>query len=159
MFLFIMQEAMENLDRVWSEHNIEAPSFSWDPDGNGSSINGTITGWHTLRTGTVFKFFSALYADDGAFMLSSRDSMTNGTIQASIQKEYGATDTNISYYINQTNTTVINITTPTNKQNAVFEAVSAPSKTPTPDIPSHAAASSQPSHTTAEFTFTQRTPK
>ena len=44
--------------------------------------------------------------------------------QASIQKEYGATDTHISYYINQTNATVINITTPTNKQNAVFEAIS-----------------------------------
>ena len=44
--------------------------------------------------------------------------------QASIQKEYGATDTHISYYINQTNATIINITTPTNKQNAVFEAIS-----------------------------------
>ena len=44
--------------------------------------------------------------------------------QASIQEEYRATDTHISYYINQTNATVINITTPTNKQNAVFKAIS-----------------------------------
>lgn len=44
--------------------------------------------------------------------------------QASIQEEYGATDTHIFYYINQTNATIINITTPTNKQNAVFKAIS-----------------------------------
>ena len=44
--------------------------------------------------------------------------------QASIQEKFGATDTHISYYINQTDATIINITTTTNKQSAVFEAIS-----------------------------------
>ena len=78
LFLFIMQAAMETLEAVWSQHNIEAPSFSWDPDSEDGSINGTITTQPTNRTGTVFQFFRSLYADDGAFMFSSRDDMIKG---------------------------------------------------------------------------------
>ena len=78
--------------------------------------------------------------------------------QACIKEEYGAPDTHISYYINQTSATTINITTPTNKQNTISRP-SAPSKTPTTGIPLLTAASSQPFHTTAKFTFTQLTPR
>ena len=78
LFLFIMQAAMETLEAVWSQHNIEAPSFSWDPDSEDGSINGTITTQPTHRAGTIFQFFRSLYADDGAFMFSSRDDMING---------------------------------------------------------------------------------
>ena len=74
-----MQAAMETLEAVWSKHNIVAPNTSWDPDSNDGSINGTMTGQPThRRTGTIFQFFCSLYADDGAFMFSSRDNMTNG---------------------------------------------------------------------------------
>ena len=31
MFFFVMQAPMETLEAAWSKHNIEAPSFSWDP--------------------------------------------------------------------------------------------------------------------------------
>ena len=62
-----------SLDR---EHNIETPSFSWDPDSN----DGSITGQPTGRTGTIFQFFRSLYADDGAFMFSSRDAYGTHTL-------------------------------------------------------------------------------
>ena len=78
LFLFIMQAAMETLEAVWSDHNIEAPSFSWDPDSDDRSINGTITGQLTRKTGTISQLFRSLYADDGAFMFSSRGDMING---------------------------------------------------------------------------------
>ena len=72
-----MQVAMETLEAVWSKHDIEASSFNWDPDRDDGSINGTITGQLTHRTGTILKSFCSLYADDGAFMFSSRDDMIN----------------------------------------------------------------------------------
>ena len=65
-----MQAEMENLEVVWSEHNIEPPSFSWDPDSHDGSINGTKTGQLTRRTGTI--------SNSSAFMFSSRDDMING---------------------------------------------------------------------------------
>ena len=67
------------LEAVWGEHNIEAPRFSWDRDGDGGSINGTISGQLTHKTGTIFQFFRTIYADDGSFMFSSRDAMINRT--------------------------------------------------------------------------------
>ena len=45
---------METLEAVWSEHHIEAPSFSWDPDSEDGYINGTIITQPTHRTGTIF---------------------------------------------------------------------------------------------------------
>ena len=54
MFLFIILAAMETLEAVWSERYIEAPSFGWNTDSDDSSINGTITGQITHRTGTIF---------------------------------------------------------------------------------------------------------
>ena len=40
LILFSMQAAVEALDSVWSEYNIEAPiSFMRDPDDNDGSIN------------------------------------------------------------------------------------------------------------------------
>ena len=80
-----MRAAMETLEAVWSKHNIEAPSFSWDPDSDDGSINGTITGQLTRRTGAIFQFFLSLYADDGAFMFSDRDNMINGMILLQLQ--------------------------------------------------------------------------
>ena len=63
---------------------------------------------------------------------SYKNSNTNDTVfdlfKACIQEEHGASDTHITYYINQTNATVINITTPTNKQHTVLKAL----KTGTP---------------------------
>ena len=73
-----MQAAIETLEAVWSQHNIEAPSFSWDPDSDDGSINGTITDQPTHRIGTILQFFRLLYANDGAFMFSNRDDMMNG---------------------------------------------------------------------------------
>ena len=77
LFLFIMQATMETLEAVWRDHNIEPPSFSWDPDSEDGSINGTITGQPAQKTGTIFQCFCSLYADDGAFMFPSRDDMIN----------------------------------------------------------------------------------
>ena len=54
----------------------------------------------------------------------SNNIKTINLFQASTKEEYGATDTHISYYINKTDATIINITTPTNKQIAVSEATS-----------------------------------
>ena len=78
LFLFIMQAAMETLEAVWSEHSIQAPNISWDPDRNDGSINGTMTDQPTYRTGTIFQFFCLLYADDHTFKFSSRDNTING---------------------------------------------------------------------------------
>ena len=69
---------METLEAVLIKHNIKAPRFGWEPDRDDGTINGTITGQHTHRTSTIFQFFRSLYADDIAFMFSSRDNMING---------------------------------------------------------------------------------
>ena len=69
---------METLETVWGEHNIKFLSFSWDPDSDDRSINGTITGNPTGRSGNIFQFLRLLYADIGAFMFSSGDDMING---------------------------------------------------------------------------------
>ena len=73
-----MQAIMKTLEAVWRQHNIDAPSFSWDPESEDGSINGIIITDPTHRTGTIFQFFPLLYADDGAFMFSIRDDMING---------------------------------------------------------------------------------
>ena len=69
---------METLGAVLSKHNIKAPSFSWDPDSDDGSIDGTTTGQPTHRTGNIFQFFRLPYVHNGAFMFSSRDDMING---------------------------------------------------------------------------------
>ena len=44
LFLFAMQAALQSLERVWAEHNIVLPSFTWLPDNEDGTNNGTLTG-------------------------------------------------------------------------------------------------------------------
>ena len=79
LFLFVMQAALESLERVWAEHSIILPSFNWLPNNEDGTSNGTLTGQRANQPGVSFEFFRSLYADDGAFMFTSREDMINGT--------------------------------------------------------------------------------
>ena len=79
LFLFVMQAALESLERVWAEHIIILPSFNWLPNNEDGTSNGTLTGQRANQPGVSFEFFRSLYADDGAFMFTSREDMINGT--------------------------------------------------------------------------------
>ena len=80
LFLFVMQAALESLEKVWSEHNIVLPSFTWLPNNEDGTSNGTLTGQRSNKHGEFFIFFlHSLYADDGAFIFASREDMITGT--------------------------------------------------------------------------------
>ena len=63
-----MQAALESLERVWAEHNIILPSFTWPPNNEDRTNNGTLTSQRSNKPGEFFDLFRLFYADDGAFM-------------------------------------------------------------------------------------------
>ena len=62
LFLFVIQAAAETLEPIWPAGPLE---FSWKEKGRVSGAN-----WRTM--GSVFKFISSFYADDGAFLFNTR---------------------------------------------------------------------------------------
>ena len=56
LFLFVMQTAQESLERVWMEHNIVLPSFTWLLDNEDGTSNGTLTGQRSNKPGKFFEF-------------------------------------------------------------------------------------------------------
>ena len=79
LFLFVMQAAMETLDNAWRDYNIITPSFSWQPETEDEPTTGTLVGQNPKRSGSLFDFWRSLYADDGAFVFTSREDMIRGT--------------------------------------------------------------------------------
>ena len=79
LFLFVMQAAMETLDNVWRDHNIITPSFSWQPEAEDEPNVGTLVRQNPKSSGSLFDFWRSLYADDGAFVYTSREDMIRGT--------------------------------------------------------------------------------
>ena len=59
-----MQTALGSLEKVWAEHNIILPSFTWLPDNEYGTTNGTLTGQRSNMPDEFFEFFRSLYADD-----------------------------------------------------------------------------------------------
>ena len=56
LFLFVMQAALESLERVWAEHSIILPSFNWLPNNEDGTSNGTLTGQRPNQPGVTFDF-------------------------------------------------------------------------------------------------------
>ena len=51
-----MQAALESLEKVWVEHNISLPSFTWLPDNEDGTSNGTLTSQRSNKPGEFFDF-------------------------------------------------------------------------------------------------------
>ena len=77
-FLFVMQAALESLERARVEHNIILPLFIWLPENKDGTSNGTLTDKRSNTPGKFFKIFRELYAYDGTFMFASREDMITG---------------------------------------------------------------------------------
>ena len=75
---FMAFQNTPNFEVTHDGYRVTSVAGTHEPHSDDGSINGTITGQLTGRTGTIFQFFRSLYADDGAFMFSSRDDMING---------------------------------------------------------------------------------
>ena len=78
IFLFVIQAALESLERVWAKRNIVLPSFTWLPNNEDGTSNGIFAGQRSNKPGEFFEFFCLLYTVDGAFMFASREGMITG---------------------------------------------------------------------------------
>ena len=80
---------IKHTERVWAEHNIVFPSFTWLPDNEDGTSNGALTGQRSNKPGEVFDFFRSLYTDDGAFMFASRDMITDTSLLHTHLQRFG----------------------------------------------------------------------